>query len=154
MKTFKPILIGVLFSLSYLCSGAQEENIPLNQQPNYNKARLFEDQPQKIDLKVTDLESLFDLPVGSDVTAKFSKSFYLRGNVVSKSVTETIKSVVIKAANRRGAVFTFTKVIKQDGSFTYKGRILSKDNSDAYDIVKENDQYILQKKNYHEIVSE
>jgi hypothetical protein len=152
MQTLKLVTACVLFSLSYFYSHAQEK-IPINQ-PDYNKARLFQEVPQKINLKVSDMESLFDFSVGTSVTAKFSKDFYLQGTIVSKSNDHSVKAVIMKATNKQGAVFTFTKITKQDGSSIYKGRILSKNNSDAFEIVKENDQYILQKKNYYEIVSE
>jgi len=152
MKPQKLIAICAFSCFGYVHAQAQEK-IPINQ-PDYNKARLFEEIPQKIQLKVSDMESLFDFSVGTSVTAKFSKDFYLHGTVMSKSIDATVKAVIIKATNKKGAVFTFTKITKPDGSSLYKGRILSRDNSDAFEIVKENDQYILQKKNYYEIVSE
>jgi hypothetical protein len=154
MKTLKTIAIGALFSLSYLCSAAQEK-IPINE-PDYNKPKLFADLPQKMTIKVSDLESLFDLSVGTSVTARFATNFVLHGTIVSASgeSESTVRSVVIKSTNRQGAVFTFTKITNTDGSLSYRGRILSKDNSDAYEIVKEDDQYVLLKKDYHELISE
>lgn len=153
MKTFKFIVLGALFSLSYFYSGAQEEKLPINQ-PNYNQPRLFDDVPQKVDVRISDMETLFNLSVGASVTAKFSKTFYLQGTVVSKSNDASVKSVVIKATNRRGAVFTFTQITDKEGNSVYRGRILSRDNSDAYELVKEDGNYFLKKKNYHELVTE
>lgn len=153
MKTFKFIVLSSLFCLGHFYSGAQEQKIPINQ-PNYNQPRLFDDVPQKVDIKVSDIETLFNFSVGTFVTAKFSKTFYLQGTVVSKSDNASVKSVVIKAVNRRGAVFTFTQITDKDGSVVYRGRILSKDNGDAFELVQENGNYFLQKKNYHELVTE
>lgn len=110
--------------------------------------------PKKLDLKISDMEYLFGLPEGTAVTAKFSKEFYLQGTIVSKANDATVKSVVIKASNRQGAIFTFTKISDPNGSFVYKGRITSRNNSDAFEILKVNDQYVLQKKDYHEIIAE
>jgi hypothetical protein len=154
MKTLKTIAIGVLFCLSYLGSTAQEK-IPVNE-PDYNKPKLFADLPQKMNIRIIDLESLLDLSVGTSVTARFTPGFLLHGTIVSASgdAETSVRSVIIKSTNRQGAVFTFTKLTNSDGSFSYKGRILSRDNSDAYEIVKESDQYILLKKDYHEIISE
>jgi len=154
MKTLKLVAIGAFFSLCCFRSAAQEK-IPLNN-PNYNKPKIFDDQPQKVNLKVADLESLFDLSVGSAVTAKFSKNFFLHGTVMSKSddADVTVKSVIIKATNRKGAVFTFTRITGKDGSFTYRGRLLSRDSGDAFELVKENGEYFLEKKDYHEIIAE
>src|SRR4051812_42922251 len=119
MKTRKLVTACVLFCLSYLYSTAQEK-IPINQ-PDYNKARLFQEVPQKINLKVSDMESLFEFSVGTSVTAKFSKEFYLQGTIVSKSNDPSVKAVIIRSTNKPGAVFTFTKITKNDGSSIYKG---------------------------------
>ena len=154
MKTLKAITVCVLFSLSYFYSGAQE-NLRINQ-PDYNKPKLFEDLPQKMNVTIPDMESLLTLSVGAPVTAKLSKSFYIKGTIVSKSgdSASAVRSVVIKSTNRQGAVLTFTRIKDTDGSFVYRGRIMSRDNSDAYEIVKENDQYVLEKKSYYEMVRE
>lgn len=153
MKALKCIVIGALLNLSYFGSSAQEQRIIPPNQPNYNKPQLFADVPSKLNLKISSIEPLFALMVGSPVTVKFTKDFYLQGTVVSKAADTLVQSVIIKATNRRGAVFTFTKIKNQNG-FVYRGRILSRENSDAFDIVKENGDYVLQKKRYHEIVSE
>jgi hypothetical protein len=104
------------------------------------------------------MESLFDLSVGAPVMAKLTKSFYLKGTIVSKSgsAESSVRSVVIKSTTntRQGAVLTFTKIRKDDGSYTYRGRIISRESIDAYEIVKENGQYVLQKKNYYEMIAE
>jgi hypothetical protein len=155
MKTLKTITVCALLTLSYFYSGAQE-NLPVNNNPDYNKPKLFDDLPQKMSLTISDMESLFDLPVGTPVMAKLTKSFPFKGTIVSKSgSTETsIRSVVIKSSTRQDAVLTFTKIKNTDGTYTYRGRIISNKSIDAYEIVKENDQYILQKKNYYEMVRE
>ena len=132
-----------------------QEKIPINE-PNYNKPKLFEDLPQKMILTISAMEPLFDISVGTAVTAKLTQTFQFKGTIISKSADgkTAVKSVVVRSATRQGAVLTFTKITNQDGSFTYTGRIISMESIDAYQIVKENDQYILQKKNYYEMVRE
>jgi hypothetical protein len=154
MKTLKAIVIGALFSLSYFYSGAQGK-IPINE-PDYNKPKLFDDQPQKMNIAISDIEPLLDLSVGTPVLAKLTKSFPFKGTIVSKSgdATSSVKSVVIKSVTRQGAVLTLTKITNGDGSYIYKGRIISNNSIDAYEIVNENGQYFLQKKNYYEMVRE
>lgn len=158
MKTLKTIATCALFSLGFLYSGAQgnnHEKIPINE-PDYNKPKLFEDLPQKMNLTIADMESVFDLSVGAPVMAKLTKNFHFKGTVVSKSgsAQTSVRSVIIRSATRQGAVLTFTKITNEDGTSVYKGRIISKESIDAYEIVKENDQYVLQKKNYYEMVRE
>lgn len=157
MKTLKTIATCALFFLSYLYSGAQEE-LRINSEPDYNKPKLFADLPQKMNITISDMESLFDLAVGTPIIAKLTKNFPFKGTVVSKSgdASTAIRSVVIKSTTntRLGAVLTFTKIRKDDGSYIYRGRILSRESSDAFEIVKENGEYVLQKKNYYEMVRE
>lgn len=155
MKTLKTIAICAFFSLSYFYSGAQE-NLPRISEPDFNKPRLFDDLPQKMNLTISDMESLFDLSVGTPVIAKLTNSFHFKGTIVSKSGTieTSVRSVVIRSTTRQGAVLTLTKIVKEDGTYSYNGRIISKESIDAYEIVKENGQYILQKKNYYEMVRE
>lgn len=153
MKALKTIAFTAFFGLGYLFSASQE--IPINE-PNYNKPQLFEDLPQKMNLTISDMESLFDLSIGTPVMAKLTKSFPFKGTIVSKSGSSesSVRSVIIKSTTRKDAVLTFTKIKNQDGSFIYRGRIISKESIDAYEIVKENDQYVLEKKNYYEMVRE
>jgi hypothetical protein len=154
MKTLTIIAICAIFSLGFLRSGAQEK-LPINQ-PNYNKPKVFDDLPGKMNLTISDMESLFDLSVGTPVTAKLTQNFHFKGTVVSKSGNSEsqVQSVVINSLIRKGAVFTFTRITREDGSLIYRGRILNKESIDAYEIVKENDQYVLEKKNYYEMVRE
>ena len=155
MKRLKSIAIGVLFALCYFSPSAQE-NIPLNE-GNYNKPQLFSDLPDRMSLDISTLQGLFTLSRGSSVKQQLSEDFILKGVVVSKSeatANAPVTTVIIRCTSRPGAVFTFTRVVGQDESITYRGRILSRNNSDALDIVKVNNQYYLQKKNYNDIISE
>ena len=154
MKKPKSIAIGVLFALCYLNLSAQE-TIPLNEQ-NYNKPQLFSDLPDRMSLDLSALQHLFSLSRGASIKQQLSENFVLKGIVVSKTEAtpnSPVTTVVIRCTSRPGAVFTFTKVVI-DESVIYRGRILSRNNSDALDIVKINNQYFLQKKNYNDIMSE
>lgn len=154
MKTLKTIAICVCSGLSYFFSAAQEE-VPLNQ-PDYNKPKIFEDLPQTMNLTISGMESLFEFSAGTPVIAKLARNFYFKGTVISKSgsTATAVRSVVIKSATRQGAVLTFTRIANEDGSWLYKGRIISRESIDAYEIVKENDHYVLEKKNYYEMIRE
>jgi hypothetical protein len=154
MKKLKAIAIGALLTVSYLHAGAQEK-IPLNE-PDYNKPKLFADLPQKINLKIVDMESLFSAATGSSVSARLTDHFIFQGVVVSKSDDKdvTVRSVIVRSTNRLGAVFTFTKITGEDGSIVYRGRIISPRNSDAFELVNDKGQYVLQKTNYYDLVNE
>jgi hypothetical protein len=152
MKVLKTSAIGVLLTLFVLRVSAQGQ-IPLKD-PDYNKPHLFDDLPQKMKLHMTDLEGLLNLSVGASVKVFLADNFQFKGTVVSTAKgSETVRSVVVRSLDRKGATLTVTQTLN-DGAFKYRGRIISLENGDAFDIVKENDEYVLQKKNLYDIVSE
>jgi hypothetical protein len=154
MKTVKTVAFAFLFGLSSQLLMAQNR-IPVNE-PNYNKPTLFKELPHKMVLTISDLEPLFDISNGTAVIAKLTKDFQFKGTIVSKSgdAKSAVRSVIISSATHRSAVLNFTKITNQDGSFVYQGRILSMESIDAYEILKEDNQYVLVKKNYYEMVRE
>jgi hypothetical protein len=136
-------------------SSFAQGKVPINE-PDHNKPHLFADLPDHMPIRVSNLETLFNLEIGAPVNVTLSGNFHIIGSVISKSPEKdlNVKSIVIKSINRKGAIFTYTKTVKEDGTVKYLGRIISTRNSDAYEIVKEEDQYILKKKNLYDIISE
>jgi hypothetical protein len=155
MKILKTTAIGACFIVCTLHSSAQSNTIPLNE-PDYNKPKLFADLPQKMTLRMSELESLFNLPVGAAVNTLFTEKFRFQGTVVSKSDAQdpTVKSIVLRSSNRQGATFTFTRRTNSDGSSTYLGRMISMQHGDAYELTIENGTYVLNKTGYYDLVSE
>lgn len=154
MNILKTCAVSVFLIACGISSFAQGK-VPINE-PDYQKPHLFADLPEHMPLKVSDLEGLFELEVNDPVNVALSNTFHIIGSVISKSSEKdlNVKSVVIKSINRKGAIFTYTKTIKEDGTVKYLGRIISTKNSDVYDIVKEDNQYILKKKNLYDLISE
>ena len=153
MKILKTSAVCVLLTLCFFSSMAQE--LPLNE-PDYNKPKLFSDLPDRIQVNVSALESLLEASEGKIVSAAITGSVVLNGVVVSKSDPNdpSVKSIVVKLSNRAGATLTFTKVLNQDKTISYLGRILSRNNSDAYEVVSDNGQYYFIKKHYYDIINE
>jgi hypothetical protein len=156
MKILKKTAVtAMLLAASYQQSVAQSSMVPLNE-PNYNKPRLFSDLPEQLNLRLADMEALLNLSVGAQVTATVANGFQLTGTVVSKSAPGNafVETVVIKSLNRPGATFTFSRITKQDRSFLYTGRMMSKDAGDALEIVKEGSGYVIRKKGLYDLISE
>lgn len=155
MKTVKSIAVCVLLSLSAYTSQAQEHKIPLNE-PDYGKPKLFSDLPQKMIMDVSGMEPLFRYPVGTMVSVQATPDLLLQGVVVSTSDASnaSMKSVVIRVTNRPGAIFTYTRTTRAEGGVAYIGRMMSRNNGDAYEVAMENGTYILQKKNLYDLISE
>ena len=154
MKILKTSVICAFFCAGFFASFAQKE-LPLNYH-NHNKPHLFPDLPQRMKLRVANLEGLLELPVGASVKTFLADNFNFIGTVVSRSdaSSASVQSVVITSTNRKGATLTFTKTTGADGTVRFLGRIMSLKNGDAFDIVKENGEYILQKKPLYELINE
>ncbi len=154
MKILKTSVLSAVLSVCFLHAPAQQSRtVPINE-PDYSKPNLFNDLPRRMKLQTTALENLFALPVGSFIKTAIASDFIFQGTIVSKAAEAGVQSVIVKSTNRAGATLTFTKVKKDDGSFSYLGRIMSLKNGDAYEIVSEDGKYVLEKKGLYDLVSE
>lgn len=155
MKKLHAVATGLLLFFSLLQASAQDHSLPLNE-PDYNKPKLFADLPQKMNLRTAGLDNLFTTALGTSISVRVSDNLTWEGTVVSRSDAADAgsKSVVIRSTNRPGATFTFTRTQKADGSFAYLGRIMSRSNGDAYEIVQEDGQYVLSKKSLYDLMNE
>lgn len=153
MKTRTSVLLAFL-TLCMLQATAQEKVPPLNK-PNYNKARIFTDLPDRMALRIDDAEELLDLPVGAKVNATIASGLPIVGTVVSKSnpADTTVRSVVIRTS-RQGATFTFARVRSADGKLSYVGRMLNRNGGDALEIAREGQGYVIKKKGIYDLLNE
>lgn len=152
MKILSTAVLSVCVALCTLSASAQKD-VPINQ-PDMNKPRLFNDLPERIDFNPANLENLFELHVGQTATIPLTTSFNFIGTVVSTANNQNAVSVVIRSTNRLGARLTFTKVINEDKSVKYIGRIISLQHGDTFEIVADNDHYYFQKKGLYDLVNE
>jgi hypothetical protein len=159
MKNLTKGALCALLCLLYAGAGAQktvhEKLAPVNE-PDYHKPKLFNDLPETISLDIDLLQSLLDAELGKTVSIPITKTVNYQGTVISKSAgyDAATKSVVIKSTNRKGATFTFSKITEANGVVSYKGRIISFNNIDAFELAMDNGQYILQKKNLYDLYNE
>jgi len=154
MTLLKAVAFGFLLAVCST-SFAQEQKIPVNE-PDYNKPKLFADLPQKMDLHVAAFENIFQQQVGSNVRLQVTDALVFEGTIVSRSDAQDAgsRSIVIRSTNRQGATFTITQSNGTSGTPSYIGRIMSRNNSDAYEIAMEKGQYVLLKKNLYDMISE
>src|SRR6478672_10380352 len=117
MKILKTSVLCAV--LSFCLHASAQSNALKISEPDYGKPKLFNDLPDQMKLHLTDLESLFTLPVGTFIKTQLTDNFNFQGTVVSKSdeADKTVKSVVLKSVNRQGSTLTLTKTLKADGTF-------------------------------------
>jgi hypothetical protein len=157
MTILKTGALCVLLNAMALTAFSQDNSKkPPLTEPNYNKAKLFADLPQRFKIDIQSLESLLDLPIGDGVNMPLTGNVRYQGIVVSKSDGQdpNVKSVVIRSKNRLGSTFSFARIRNMDGSYRYSGRILSLNHSDAFELHRENGEYVLIKKHLYDIFSE
>ena len=153
MKNLSTAVLSVCITLCSLFASAQNKTVPINE-PDYNKPKLFADLPDRINFNPASLTNLFNLQVGQTVNIPLTSNFSLAGIVVSTANNDNATSVVIKSTNRVGARLTFTRVVNDDKTIKYIGRIISLQHGDTYEIAYENNQYYFQKKGLYDLVNE
>ena len=64
---------------------------------------MFADLPDVMELKLSDLELLINLPMGGSINSVLADGFPMKGIVVSRSgdASSDVKSVVIRLVNRK-----------------------------------------------------
>jgi hypothetical protein len=153
MKNLAKGIICLFVFLAGIKLSAQE--LPVRE-PDMNRPSLFQNLPEKITCRINDLSALLQSEIGKNVSFSFAGNVNFQG-VVSSVATKfenTLHSVVIRSTNFPGAALSFSKLIKDDGTVSYVGRIISFQHGDAYEITLENGQYYFIKKGFYDLVNE
>ena len=150
-------LPGFVLSLFFYCGIASaQKNIPINE-PDQNKPKLFTNLPDRIPVDISHLENLIHAEPEKDINLKLgdNNSQKFIGKVVSvANKYNNINSVVIRSSNFNGAILTLSSSTKSDGTVKFTGRIISFGHGDLYELQNQNDQYILIKKNFYDLINE
>jgi hypothetical protein len=156
MKNLKLICAVSVLLICTVSANAQET--PPVTEPNYNKPKLFASLPENIKVNINSLKELLKASNGEAVASDFGNdaSFSISGQVVSTAskYNNTIQSVVIRSSNLNGASLTFTRIINEDGSISYTGRIISFEHGDAYELRQKDGNYEFVKRKFQEIMNE
>jgi hypothetical protein len=151
----KNLVKGVVcLSLFLICqqSDAQKGFV---REPDMNRPTLFQNLPNKISCRINDLSALLQSEIGRPVSFSLVDNLSFQGVVSSVAKFDnTLNSVVIRSTNFPGASLSFSRVTKEDGTFSYVGRIISFQHGDAYEIGFENGQYYFVKKGFYDLVNE
>jgi len=156
MYPMKNLVKGIIcLSLFLICQQSNAQTPPVRE-PDMNRPSLFQNLPNKISCRINDLSALLESETGKPVSFSFVNNLNFQGvvsSVASKS-DNTLNSVVIRSTNFPGAALSFSRIKKEDGTFSYVGRIISFQHGDAYEISLENGQYYFVKKGFYDLVNE
>ena len=152
----KNLLKGIIcLSVIFVCLKSNAQAPPVRE-PDMNRPSLFQNLPEKISCRVNDLSAFLESEIGRNISFIFSGTLSFEGVVssVASKFDNTLHSVVVRSTNFPGAALSFSRIKKEDGTFSYVGRILSFQHGDAYEISQENGQYFFVKKGFYDLVNE
>lgn len=158
MKNLRTVVIGACLTICSLSSFAQDQKFIANE-PNYNKPRLFDNLPPVIPVNIDNLNGLINSKAGSIIHTSFAtdaKTASFEGQVVSavSKYEDRVQSVIIKSTNYNGATLYISRVITEDGTIKYNGRLLSFQHGDLYVLQSKDGGFELVKKNYYDLINE
>src|SRR5258705_9725910 len=158
MKNLRIPVLCACITLCSLFSAAQDQKFIVNE-PNYNKPRLFDNLPEVIPVSIDNLNGLINTKTGTIISTNLSsdaRTAPFEGNVVSSvsKYENKVQTVVIKSTNYNGATLYISRVITDDGTVKYNGRLMSFQHGDLY-VLQQNDAgFALVKKNYYDVINE
>jgi hypothetical protein len=158
MKNLKSL--GLCLICTFLCAISFAQNkAPLNE-PDLNKPKLFTDLPDQIAIDITELKTILttNTETGKNATVTFAdkKLQAFSGKVIAAAskYNNTLQTLSIRSSNFSGATLTLSSFTQPDGTVSYTGRIISFSHGDAYILEKKNNEYVLIKKKFYDIVNE
>ena len=145
----------ICLSLFLICLQSNAQTPPVRE-PDMNRPALFQNLPNKISCRISDLSVFLESEIGKPVSFSFVNNLSFQGVVssVASKFDNTLNSVVIRSTNFPGAALSFSRITKEDGTYAYVGRIISFQHGDAYEINLENGQYYFIKKGFYDLVNE
>ncbi len=107
----------------------------MSQNSNGQKPKLFSSFPEKIDLTVSDFNTVFTAANNQQVNLSFTTNFLFIGRVMSNTTKySNMQTVVIKSPMFDNAVFVLTKITAAGNKIYYKGRIINTNYFDGYEL--------------------
>ena len=145
----------ICLSIIFVCLKANAQTPPVRE-PDMNRPSLFQNLPEKIRCRITDLSALLESETGRTISFAFTGNLNYEGIVssVASKFDNSLQSIVVRSTNFAGAALSFSRITTQDGTISYVGRIISFQHGDAYEINQENGQYFFVKKGFYDLVNE
>ena len=152
----KNLIKGLIcLSIFFICQRSNAQTPPVRE-PDMKRPSLFQNFPDKISCRISDLSDLLESEVGKPVSLYLTNNLNFQGVVssVASKFDNSLRSVVVRSTNFAVAALSFSKITKEDGTASYVGRIISFQHGDAYEISLENGQYYFVKKGFYDLVNE
>lgn len=107
------------------------------QQTPAAKPKVFETLPSSISVSESLLESFFTLNKNQETTLTLGDKFSFPGKVLSNEAKySNLQTVIVKSSAFNNAILQVSRIINEDKSITYTGRILNTKAFDGFEIKK------------------
>ena len=127
MKKLSTPLLMLLLCLTTAVSNAQT-----------TKPNLFAAYPQRIDVSETIFQNAFTSSKGQAVAIALGSTLVFKGTVVANEFKyANLQSITIKSPEFDDAFLSISKIINDDKTVTYTGRILNSKAADGYEIKRD-----------------
>lgn len=131
MKTCKAIL-SLLLCLTTAAAFSQKSD--------HARPKLFAGYPETIQLSKNILQNTLNAAEGEEVIVPFTSNFRFKGTVISNQKKyENLQAVIIKSPAFGNALFQLSRMINDDKTISYAGRIINPNAFDGYEIKKGQD---------------
>lgn len=125
-------------------------------QPQGVKPRLFKEISDSLPVNTSKLQPLLILKRGQVASIRLSDKFIFKGTVINSvnKYQDAIQTTIIKSVEYPDATLTISRVKRSDGSIVYRGRIISFQHGDCFELKNENGRYVFFKRNFEDMVNE
>lgn len=118
-----------------------------------DRPRLFQQLSDTLLTRNDLLQDLFALAEGSSVNTMIAHGFSVQGTVSSRAQLPYRKSIVVRLTNYLGATLSLSSVTEGNHQ-VLRGRIISFNHADAFEIVLINGNYYFIKTDFARLVNE
>ena len=99
------------------------------------KPKQFSNFPDVISCSEAVLSNIFNTTAGQNINLSFSDNFLFPGNVTSNVVKySNLQTAIIKSPVFHNSIFSVSRIINDDRSISYVGRIINRDYFDGYEL--------------------
>ncbi len=122
----KTMLLLMVFLCTYAGANAQQ---------NSAKPQLFAAYPATLSISETTLQKIFDLEGNQDAVIDFGSNLVFPCKVIKNEAKySNLQTVIIRSHAFNNSMMQVSKVINEDRSITYTGRIINEKAADGYEI--------------------
>jgi hypothetical protein len=152
--------LGLCLFCFLVCAGVSAQNKVTFTGSDQKKPKLFSEFPDHIPIDIQEIKILLNdgSEAGKQVNIDLVNQKFptLSGKIVSSTskYDDKIHTLIIRSSNFNGATLTLSSSIQPDGTVNYTGRIISFQHGDYFELEKQNEQYVLIKKNLHDLISD